>query len=137
MARFSSEIRTQVATRAKQKCEYCHSPQQYAISSFSIEHVMPLSKGGTSEIGNLALSCQQCNNHKYNVIEALDPVSNEIYKLFSPRVDAWEQHFAWDYQFIRLVGITGTGRATVRRMNLNRESLLNLRQLLVFHQLHP
>ena len=137
MARFSLETRTQIATRANLRCEYCRSPEQYSISRFSVEHVMPLSKGGTSEISNLALSCQQCNNHKYNVIEAFDPVSNEIYKLFNPRGDNWEYHFAWDYQFIRVVGLTGTGRATVRRLNLNRESLLNLRQLLVFHQLHP
>lgn len=137
MPRISTEIRIQVALRAGHKCEYCKSPEQYSISGFSIEHVTPVSKGGTSTIENLALARQQCNNHKYNAVEALDPVSEEIYKLFSPRSEKWESHFAWDYQYLHVVGLTGMGRATGYRLNLNREGIVNLRRLLSANNLHP
>ena len=46
MASNSAEIREQVAKRANGKCEYCQSPERFSISGFSIEHVIPLSKGG-------------------------------------------------------------------------------------------
>ena len=137
MPRISTEIRIQVALRAGHKCEYCKSPEKYSISGFSMEHVTPTSKGGTSTIENLALACQQCNNHKYNAVEALDPVSEETYKLFNPRSAKWENHFAWDYQYLHVVGLTGMGRATVYRLNLNRKGIVNLRSLLAANDLHP
>lgn len=137
MKRISNELRKRVAHRAAEKCEYCQSPEGFSISGFSIEHVTPQSKGGESSFDNLAFACQQCNNHKYTAVDAVDPVSGNYFALFHPRLDVWSEHFAWDFQFIRIVGITGTGRATVARLKLNRESLVNLRRLLVKHGFHP
>ena len=41
-------------------CFYCERP----IRSFDVEHKVPLCRGGTNEIGNLALACHQCNGQK-------------------------------------------------------------------------
>ncbi|MDX2285233.1 MAG: HNH endonuclease [Bacteroidia bacterium] len=38
-------------------CEYCKSQAAFATYSFSIEHIIPLSKGGTHDLSNLALAC--------------------------------------------------------------------------------
>lgn len=137
MASNSAEIREQVAKRANGKCEYCQSPERFSISGFSIEHVIPLSKDGPTTIDNLAFACQQCNNHKYNAIKAMDLVTEKMFPIFNPRQEDWSKHFAWDYQHIRIVGLTGTGRATVERLNLNRSNLKNLRALLAENGLHP
>lgn len=130
-------VRTEVTARANYKCEYCLSPEKFAVSGFSIEHVIPRSKGGQTSVENLALSCQQCNNHKYIAVEAIDSVTEKLFPLFSPRQDDWSKHFSWDYQYLRIVGLTGTGRATVERLKLNRASLINLRELLFANELHP
>jgi 5-methylcytosine-specific restriction endonuclease McrA len=93
--RVSEELRTHVAERAHHRCEYCLSPARYATQRLSVEHVLPRAKGGTSAFENLALSCQGCNNHKYNRVEAPDPVSGEPAPLYDPRHDRWAGHFAW------------------------------------------
>lgn len=137
MVRISLSVRTEVKTRANDKCEYCHSPERFSVSGFSIEHVVPQSKGGMTELENLAFACQQCNNHKYNLTEAIDSVTKTLFPLFNPRRDEWSQHFAWDYQYLRIVGLSGTGRATVEQLKLNRSNLINLRHLLSSNGLHP
>lgn len=61
-----------VAARAQGRCEYCQSWADYATETFAVEHIVPLSRGGTSTLENLALACSGCNGHKYNrVVEAL------------------------------------------------------------------
>ena len=34
------------------------------MQSFSVEHIIPRGRDGDSSRGNLALSCQGCDNHK-------------------------------------------------------------------------
>ena len=94
-----------------------------------MEHVQPRSQGGTNRLDNLAYSCQACNNHKYTLVEALDPGSGQTVPLYHPRRDRWEEHFAWSEDFRFLLGKTPTGRATVLRLDLNRQSVLNLRRV--------
>jgi 5-methylcytosine-specific restriction endonuclease McrA len=94
-ARIPTKIRTLVAKRAKRCCEYCRSQEQYSPDSFSIEHIQPLIKGGTSEANNLAYACQGCNNRKYIHVEEVDPVTQEVTSLYHPRKQNWVEHFAW------------------------------------------
>ncbi|MDD3763386.1 MAG: HNH endonuclease signature motif containing protein [Nevskiales bacterium] len=56
-----------VFVRANGKCEYCDSDliqDRIAWDSVQFDHVIPKSKGGDDEEGNLALSCKVCNNAK-------------------------------------------------------------------------
>jgi 5-methylcytosine-specific restriction endonuclease McrA len=69
------EERKRVVTeRAHGCCEYCQCQSLFSPDPFSVEHIVPRSRGGTSDLSNLALSCQGCNNRKYTSIEAIDPV---------------------------------------------------------------
>lgn len=52
------EQRRLVLTRAGGCCEYCLSQLRYASDSFSVEHIIPRSRGGTDAEFNLALACQ-------------------------------------------------------------------------------
>lgn len=63
------------------------SQEQFSSSPFSIEHIIPISKKGSNKLSNLALSCQGCNNFKYNKMAGLDLESNKEVKLFHPRQD--------------------------------------------------
>lgn len=51
--------------RDKTKCVYCES--NLSISEFTIDHVKPVSKGGTDDYNNVVCSCKSCNQLKGNV----------------------------------------------------------------------
>ena len=135
--RASTRQKQAVIERAHRCCEYCRSQMRYATQTFSIEHLFPEQLGGKTTLDNLALSCQGCNNHKFTKTTAVDPVSREIVPLYHPRKQRWHDHFAWTQNFTVVLGLTPTGRATVQALHLNREGLLNIRQLLFEKGVHP
>ena len=107
------------------------------MSVFSVEHIAPRISGGTNEMENPALSCQDCNNHKFTATQAIDPLTGKYAPLFHPRRDEWNIHFAWADDYSLLAGKTPTGRATIERLQMNRANVVNLRR--VFWQVgqHP
>ena len=69
---------------------------------------------------NLAAACWQCNViGKRARTHARDPLSGVIVPLFHPRRDRWRDHFAWSSDFLRVIGKTPTGWATIRALGLN------------------
>jgi hypothetical protein len=86
---------------------------------------------------NLALSCQGCNNHKYDKMEARDPVGRRLVPIYHPRQQPWQEHFVWNEDFSLILGITPVGRATVLALHLNRPGLVALRRVLVSLGEHP
>jgi hypothetical protein len=133
----NTALKNKVVERAQGNCEYCRSQARFATQTFSIEHIIPQSKGGQSSLDNLALACQGCNNHKYNKIEAIDPITGEIAPLYHPKQQKWSEHFSWNEDFSLLIGITTIGRVTVETLQLNQEGLVNLRRVLCMANEHP
>ena len=122
--------RARVILRADDRCEYCHLRQEHApFISFHIDHVIPRKHGGRTVDSNLALACIHCNLHKSSDLSGIDPQSDEIIPLFHPRRDRWDEHFAFESAL--LVGLTPTGRATVRTLNMNGADRLELREELL------
>ena len=126
-----------VIERASGCCEYCLSQLRFCPDPFSVEHILPLAKGGSDALNNLALSCQGCNNHKYTHIIAIDPVTGQSAPLYHPRRDNWAEHFAWTDNCSQSIGLTPTGRATIVQLQLNRYGVINLRQALYLVGRHP
>ena len=118
-------------------CEYCRSQAKYAIDPLVIDHIQPVSRGGQTQADNLALSCQTCNNYKYNFTEAIDPATGQLAPLFHPRLQEWNQHFTWNEDTTQMLGITAIGRATVARLQTNREGVINMRRVLAIMDEHP
>lgn len=133
----NARLRQTVAARVNYCCEYCKSQQRFSADPFSVEHIIPRSKGGKSNISNLGFSCQGCNNHKYTATQARDPVSGERVSLFHPRRQDWNEHFVWNRDYSLIIGITPTGRATVAQLKLNRSGIVNLRKVLHRIGEHP
>ncbi len=134
---MTNAAKKKVQERAKYCCEYCLSQSKFSADSFVIEHIIPLAKGGTDDLENLALSCQRCNNHKFTATHSLDTATGILVALYHPRIDAWELHFQWSEDFTEIIGISPNGRASVQRLQLNRQGLINLRQVFVQVGLHP
>jgi hypothetical protein len=137
MTEITAQQKDFITERARGCCEYCCSQVKYSPDPFSIEHIIPLSKGGNYELDNLALACQGCNNRKYNHIEAIDPIDGKFVQLYHPRQQLRAEHFIWSDDFSELIGISPTGRATIVRLQLNREGVVNLRGVLTMVNLHP
>lgn len=135
--RVTAEQKQAVLERARGCCEYCKSQARFATQPFSIEHIIPRHLGGETTLDNLALACQGCNNHKYTKAEARDPVSDKVVLLYRPRQQRWHDHFAWNDDFTLVIGLTPTGRATSKALQLNREELVNLRRVLYAMGEHP
>ncbi|MFN0215152.1 MAG: HNH endonuclease [Saprospiraceae bacterium] len=123
--------------RASFLCEYCKASKNYSPSPFDIEHILPTSLGGNSDLDNLAYACNGCNCLKSNKIVAIDPLIDKDVPLFHPRQHEWPLHFAWDTSGLLIIGTTPTGRATVIFLKLNRLELVNLRSLLATVGKHP
>lgn len=135
--RVTAKQRAAVTERARNFCEYCRSPGRFATQPLSVEHVHPRLKGGDSRMDNLALACQGCNGHKHTKTTAADPFTERRVPLYHPRQQRWSDHFAWSDDFTRVVGLTATGRATAILLQLNRETLINLRAVLLTLGQHP
>lgn len=123
--------------RALGLCEYCKSPANISSQPFVVEHIIPKSKGGQSTAENAALSCQGCNNHKYNKTDGIDALTGNTANIFNPRKQIWSDHFAWSDDGIEIIALSSAGRVTLKALRLNRQELQNLRFLLVEAGKHP
>ncbi len=130
-----AQICRSVEARAEGRCEYCRMHQVLQGATFHVEHVLPCSRGGISDLHNLAWCCPGCNLHKSDRTEAPDPVTGGLAPLFSPRRDSWIEHFRWEGH--DLVGRTPIGRATVHLLDLNHPRRILIRQAEEFFGLFP
>ena len=117
-----------VRQRAKGLCEYCRFPERLAEVPFQIEHVIARQHGGATEPENLALSCAFCNRYKGPNLSGIDPLTNEVVRLFDPRKQSWDEHFQWKGAV--LAGKTAIGRGTIRTLAINRPDAVLVRKLL-------
>lgn len=135
--RIPPEDKAHVLQRASGRCEYCKSLRKYSPQPFTIDHILPVALKGSDALDNLALACGGCNGHKSNKTTALDPITGKEADLFHPREQVWQEHFDWDADSEQMIGLTPTGRATVRSLKLNREALVNLRKITKLTGEHP
>ncbi|PID78012.1 MAG: HNH endonuclease [Deltaproteobacteria bacterium] len=66
---------------SKGKCFYCG--KMILPHDLTMDHVVPLSRGGKSSKGNLVTACKECNNKKKNLlpvewIEYLEMIKKKI-----------------------------------------------------------
>jgi hypothetical protein len=81
--------------------------------------------GGETTAENLALACVSCSLRKGARQELEDVETGEVVTFFNPRQQKWLEHFAWEG--VEVVGVTATGRAVVRVLDLNRLTVLAIR----------
>jgi hypothetical protein len=119
-----------VAERARHQCEYCHAPEVIFNVAFEVEHIIPISKGGSDELQNLALACRVCNLRKLDYVDGFDTINQQQVSLFNPRTDIWDEHFACQQEApFLLEGKTSIGRATIESLQMNASLQLRARGL--------
>jgi hypothetical protein len=135
--RIPEDLRQRVREAAGDRCGYCLCSQRYVNDWLEVEHIIPRALGGTDNEENLWLSCGKCNRHKSTRISFNDPISQTEVPLFNPRTQRWPEHFHWDEEGTRIIGLTPTGRATVLALRLNDELVVEVRRNWVFVGWHP
>ncbi len=134
---ISRKKKNTVRNRADCRCEYCKIPDSHIPGSFNIDHITPIALDGSSELENLAYSCRGCNECKSAKTTVTDPNTGKEIPLFHPRKDNWNDHFKWDNEVLYIIGISLKGKLTIQALDMNRQGLINLRQVLKNAGLHP
>lgn len=120
----------QVRARAAEACEYCRLPQSSSPTlTFPIDHIIAQQHRGPTILGNLALSCLNCNSHKGPNLTGIDPKTKKLTRLFHPRRHRWGYHFRYDGAI--LVGRTAIGRTTIAVLNMNNPEVVKGREELI------
>ncbi len=125
------------AERADNRCEYCHAPELVFNDLFKVEHIVPVSHGGSDNTDNLALACRSCNKYKADFQTGTDPDTQTTTRLFHPRQDEWSQHFRYEEEIGEVQGRTPVGRATSDRLQMNRAAQIAARRLWMQLDLFP
>jgi len=123
---LSNKQKLAVRDRAKNCCEYCHLSQTASFARFHVDHIIALKHSGTDADDNLCLVCPDCNAHKGENVAALDPVTSNPTKLFSPRQQIWDDHFILN-EDATIAGLTPEGRTTVFVLRFNEEERVKQR----------
>lgn len=131
------KLRRRVAEQARYRCGYCLSQEAVLGRPMEIDHLFPRSLGGTTTEDNLWLACSFCNERKLNRFLVVDPETGASVKIFNPRQQVWEEHFAWLEGATLIGGKTAIGRATVAALRLNHSNLILARKLWAAAGWHP
>jgi hypothetical protein len=126
---MDAAVRKLVRERAEDRCEYCRLPQGGYELTFHVEHIIASQHQQSDDPSNLALACNKCNLHKGTNLVTIDEETGDRVDLFNPRTDSWDRHFA--FIGAEIVGLTPTGRATARLLQMNTERRLILRRRLI------
>jgi hypothetical protein len=69
-----------------------------------------------------------CNRHKGPNVAGIDPETEELTRLFHPRVDEWSSHFGWNGA--EILPLSPIGRVTVSVLFMNDPEVVWLRSTL-------
>lgn len=132
------KVRRRVRLAAHNRCGYCLSPQRLVMARLEIEHIIPISKGGSDDEINLWLACPICNRYKGDKTSVVDPETEGTVPLFNPRTQNWFEHFYWSEDGLQIIGLTSVGRATIAVLHLSDDpDALEVRSYWVSAGWHP
>ena len=69
---ISKALRDRILERDNYTCQYCGKSRWKDEVKLEVDHIIPISKGGTDDINNLTTSCRKCNRKKMNRILKVD-----------------------------------------------------------------
>jgi hypothetical protein len=114
---INEALRSEVAGRAQQRCEYCCIHEKDTGFRHQVDHIVSRKHGGKSTGENLAYACVLCNRSKGADVASVNEESGEIVRLFHPRRDSWADHFRLDASLIRARSEVGAVTLELLRFN--------------------
>ena len=124
------ELRRLVRERAGGICEYCLLREADTFLGNEVDHIVSEKHGGPTTAENLAFACAPCNRAKGTDIASLAPQTNQLVRLFNPRVDRWGEHFK--LAGAEIVALTAIGEVTQHILELNAPQRIQERLELIY-----
>lgn len=112
-----------VRQRANFQCEYCHVTEIDCGGVLTVDHFIPISKGGTDAPSNLIYACPRCNLYKHNYY----PLKINDLSVFNPRVEVYQEHFML-LENGTLHPLSITADFSIKLLRLNRVPLIAYRE---------
>ncbi|MBD2569743.1 HNH endonuclease [Anabaena lutea] len=132
---LNKELRRLVANRADYLCEYCLIQEEDTVLGCTVDHIISIKHGGSSNEDNLAYCCVFCNRFKGSNIGSILWETKEFVRFYNPRWDNWGQHFK--INDFRIESITSIGEVTARILGFNDQPRLLERQILISKKRYP
>ncbi|NEP57076.1 MAG: HNH endonuclease [Symploca sp. SIO2G7] len=132
---LNQQLRRSVAQRADYLCEYCLIHERDTTLGCTIDHIISLKHGGSSDIDNLAYCCVYCNRFKGSDIGSIILDKKEFFRFYNPRWDYWGEHFKLSNSTIE--SLTDIGQVTAIILGFNDKARLLERQLLINKKRYP
>lgn len=94
---FTESQRVMIAKKSDNCCAWCGKKVYFGYGG-TVDHFIPLKKGGTNEYKNLVLMCQECNEKKGSMIIPVDiagyyvkePFKNELQDYFDEYTSSFD-----------------------------------------------
>lgn len=117
-----AQIRNALALETSKKCAYCESSIDQ-VSYPHVEHIRPKSKFPelVVEWGNLTVGCEQCNTHKGDYYNEIEPILN-------PYEDEPGEHLIFAGSMVRQRPGDELGERSILRLKLYRAALTAARE---------
>ena len=80
---YSSDVRRILYIHANGKCAICGKPLQ--LQDVSLDHCIPLSRGGVDDIENLEITHKSCNSIKSNLLP--EELSSELMNILMYQIE--------------------------------------------------
>ena len=103
-------------------------PDWALLAGCEVDHIISRKHGGLADVSNLALSCARCNRAKGSDVGSVSASTGAFVRLFNPRIDPWEEHFAFHEG--RIAGLTEIGAVTATLLRMNEDERVIERRLL-------
>src|SRR2546427_806274 len=129
LQRLDVEIQARLDWLLDQNNEGCLTPAEREELQGLVAHIVPQVLGGQAQLNNLCYACPHCNLHKSDRINASDPRTGRMVRLFNPRIDHWDEHLRWSTTYTRLLPRTAIARATMVTLDLNANVFVKARKL--------
>lgn len=137
MADLPAALLIRLQQQAGNRCGYCQTSARITGQPLTVDHIIPMARGGGSTEENVWLCCRRCNEYKGTQMDAIDPGTGERVPLFNPQRQAWREHFTWSGDGLQVIGLTPCGRVTVQALKMNNADIVAARRLWVSVGWHP
>ena len=100
---LGNKIRFEVFKRDKFTCQYCGKKSPDIV--LNVDHIKPVSKGGTNDIINLITSCFECNSGKKDVLLSDDSEITKKQKQLESiqeRKNQLEMMYEWQMELLNI-----------------------------------
>ena len=96
---FTEEEKNRIAMKSDFRCCHCGKKAYFGYQA-SVEHFIPLSKGGTNRDINLVMLCKDCNKSKGNFIYAPRHYLDYLDEKYLDEIDKYFESYVQSFDFV-------------------------------------